>query len=44
MKAAFIRLGARVARTLPLSEARRAHELIEAKDVRLDGKIIVLPP
>ena len=42
--AAAGRLRARVARTLPLSEARHAHELIEAKDVRLDGKIIVLPP
>jgi len=41
--AASGRLSAKVARTLPLSEARRAHELIEAKDVRLDGKIIVIP-
>jgi hypothetical protein len=32
--AASGRLSARVARTLPLSEARRAHELIEDKDVR----------
>jgi ubiquinone biosynthesis protein UbiJ len=28
----------------PLSEARRAHEMIEDKDLRLDGKIIVVPP
>jgi hypothetical protein len=32
-----------VPRTLPLAEARRAHELIEAKATRLDGKIIVVP-
>jgi NADPH2:quinone reductase len=41
--AASGRLKARVARTLPLSRAREAHELIEAKDQRLDGKIIVVP-
>ena len=41
--AATGRLKAKVARTLPLSQARRAHELIEAKDQRLDGKIIVVP-
>jgi NADPH:quinone reductase-like Zn-dependent oxidoreductase len=37
-------LSAKVAITLPLSEARRAHEMIEDKDLRLDGKIIVVPP
>jgi hypothetical protein len=26
------------------SEARQAHEMIEDKDLRLDGKIIVVPP
>jgi hypothetical protein len=31
------------ARTLPLAEARRAHELIEDKDRRVDGKIITIP-
>jgi NADPH:quinone reductase-like Zn-dependent oxidoreductase len=38
------RLSAKIAITLPLSEARRAHEMIEDKDLRLDGKIIVVPP
>ena len=38
------RLSAKVAITLPLSEARQAHEMIEDKDLRLDGKIIVVPP
>jgi NADPH:quinone reductase-like Zn-dependent oxidoreductase len=38
------RLNAKVAITLPLSEARRAHEMIEDRDLRLDGKIIVIPP
>jgi NADPH:quinone reductase-like Zn-dependent oxidoreductase len=37
------RLSAKVARTRPLAEARRAHELIEDKDRRLDGKIIAIP-
>jgi len=37
------RLTAKVARTLPLAEARRAHELIEDKDRRVDGKIIAIP-
>ncbi|CAN5907229.1 zinc-binding dehydrogenase [soil metagenome] len=36
-------LKARVARTLPLSDARQAHLLIEDKTQRLDGKIIVVP-
>ena len=38
------RLNAKVAITLPLSEARRANEMIEDRDLRLDGKIIVIPP
>jgi NADPH:quinone reductase-like Zn-dependent oxidoreductase len=38
------RRSAKIAITLPLSEARRAHEMIEDKDLRLDGKIIVVPP
>ena len=37
------RLNAKVAITLPLSEARRAHEMIEDRDLRLDGKIIMIP-
>lgn len=41
--AAAGKLRTRVAQILPLAEARRAHELIEAKDARLDGKLIVKP-
>ena len=37
-------LSTKVAITLPLSEARRTYEMIEDKDLRLDGKIIVIPP
>jgi NADPH:quinone reductase-like Zn-dependent oxidoreductase len=42
--AAADKLRARVARTLALRDARLAHELVESKDHRLDGKIIVVPP
>lgn len=41
--AAAGQLKARVAITLPLSQARQAHLLIEDKAARLDGKIIVVP-
>jgi NADPH:quinone reductase len=41
--AAAGRLRGRVARTLTLDQARLAHELIEAKVTRLEGKIVVIP-
>lgn len=42
--AAADKLRARVARTFALRDARLAHEMVENRDRRLDGKIIVVPP